>query len=596
MRNWFFFSLLALFAPLCLSAEGIPYAVEFDGLKNRDILRDIKSVAQLTTVKKSPLSLSALRYRADADVPHMLKILRAYGYYEAKVDIYVEEGFPKARVIVYISSGPLYRIANYSLKIYTESKEQEMLVQKLDLTSIGISPGMPALSQKIKQSESLILKVLSDWGYPLAELQGNEIIVDGNTHTLNIKVNVRTGPLCSFGPLTITGAHRVKEDWIRNKIAWKEGARYDNRLIQETQKKIIETSLFSSVLVLHGNEPDEHGQLPMQLEMGETLHKNVNAGISYQTQFGIGVTFGWENRNVGGEGKILSLQGDIAQDSHSGVLTYRIPEFRRKGQDLATQLQAMHEEIEHVYSERNYSLTSRLERRINPRLRFSIGGRVERMYVTGSLQNGKFLIAQMPLFVGWASVNNILNPTQGMSVEYTLSPSMNFDKIGRWYLEQKISHGSYLPVSKKSDLLVFAQRITLGSILSQRLKDIPIPERFLGGSEDDLRGYSYLTVSPLRRSANGNLQALGGRSAIFYTFETRFRLSESIGLVPFFDLGNVWLNPLPTLEGKWYKSVGLGLRYFTFIGPLRCDIGFPLERRSGIDHRWRILVSIGQSF
>jgi translocation and assembly module TamA len=225
----------------------------------------------------------------------------------------------------------------------------------------------------------------------------------------------------------------------------------------------------------------------------------------------------------------------------------------------------------------------------------SVGGRIEKMLVTDSLQNGDFLLLQMPLFVGWTTVNNILNPTRGISIGYNLAPSINFERFGRWYLEQKLTVGNYLSVSKR-DYLVLAQQITFGSILSQRLHDIPIPERFLGGSEDDLRGYTYLSVSPLRRNSHGKRKPLGGRSAIYYTAETRFRLTENFGLVPFFDLGNVWLEQIPVFHGKWLKSVGIGARYFTFIGPLRCDIGFPLNRRHGIDHKWRVLVSIGQSF
>jgi len=226
----------------------------------------------------------------------------------------------------------------------------------------------------------------------------------------------------------------------------------------------------------------------------------------------------------------------------------------------------------------------------------SIGGRFEQMDVYASLQNGDFYLAQMPMFVGWTNVNNILNPTKGMSIGYNLSPTLNFAPIGRWYLEQKLTLGNYLSIIKRSDAVVLAQQITFGSILSHHLKDIPIPERFLGGSEDDLRGYSYLTVSPLRRSESGKRKPIGGRSAIYYTVETRFRLSEHFGLVPFFDMGNVWIQPLPVFHGKWLKSVGLGLRYFTFFGPLRCDIAFPLNRRHGIDHKWRIIVSIGQTF
>ncbi len=60
-------------------------------------------------------------------------------------------------------------------------------------------------------------------------------------------------------------------------------------------------------------------------------------------------------------------------------------------------------------------------------------------------------------------------------------------------------------------------------------------------------------------------------------------------------MGNFNDKPYPKLKGKWYKALGGGIRYFTFMGPLRFDVGFPLDRDHK-DPRYRIYVSIGQAF
>ena len=77
-----------------------------------------------------------------------------------------------------------------------------------------------------------------------------------------------------------------------------------------------------------------------------------------------------------------------------------------------------------------------------------------------------------------------------------------------------------------------------------------LPKRFFGGSEDNLRGYKYYTVSPLDDEG----KPIGGRSALFYSIEPRIRVSNSFGLVPFFDMGNVYLESFPTFKGKWRKA------------------------------------------
>ncbi|MEK7340069.1 MAG: BamA/TamA family outer membrane protein, partial [Verrucomicrobiota bacterium] len=123
------------------------------------------------------------------------------------------------------------------------------------------------------------------------------------------------------------------------------------------------------------------------------------------------------------------------------------------------------------------------------------------------------------------------------------------------------------------------------------LSEVPVPKRLLGGTDEDLRGYRYRTVSPLRGK-----KPIGGRAAIYLNFELRFQVTKSIGLVPFLDLGNVQTYEHLALHGKWFKSIGLGLRYFTFVGPFRLDVAFPLDRRKHIDSVYKILVSIGQTF
>ena len=143
----------------------------------------------------------------------------------------------------------------------------------------------------------------------------------------------------------------------------------------------------------------------------------------------------------------------------------------------------------------------------------------------------------------------------------------------------------------KSEKIVFAWRAVLGSLIGAPLADIPMTKLFFGGSDDDLRGYKYRTVSP----TNNKGDPKGGRSAIYLSFEPRLRITQTIGVVPFTDWGVVTTKQYPTPFGKWYKSAGIGFRYYTFFGPMRLDIAFPLNQRK-IDHWFRFYASIGQTF
>lgn len=585
-----FFIIFIIFQATVFAA-GINYTVEFRGLNDSAALKSIKSLSQLTTLKKQhpPASINALRYRAESDIPEILKVLHAHGYYEATVDVRVEEVLGDVKALVIINPGPVYKIEEYSINLYCDSPEFPVACDRATLKDIGIVLGKPALGQKILKAELTLLEILGECGYPLAEIAKREVIADGETKGIRIRLDVQTGHFSRFGTTTIRGLTEVKERYILQKITWCEGAIYDSRLVESTQKILMDSGLFSSVLITHGKELDNDGLLPVTIDVAESKHKSISAGASYQTVFGPGVTFGWENRDIGGMGRRLSLQGDITKISHSGTATLLLPDFRRLNQDLVFQAIAMRESI-FAYVERSYSLTGRLDRKITQRLRISGGTRLERMLVTDSVANGDFSLLEVPFYVRWSTANSLLNATKGMTVEYRITPSMNVTNPFGFYLFQEITHDSYYSFTK-DDWFVLAQQVSFGTIASTSLSVVPIPRRFLGGSEQELRGYRYRTVSPLIDN-----KPEGGRSAIYYTLETRFRVSQSIGLVPFFDIGNVWTSILPSISGKWLKSVGLGLRYFSFIGPLRLDVAFPLDRRHGIDSRYRFLVSIGQTF
>lgn len=590
-RRFFFGIFIYILVPLSAFASGISYNVDFEGLDDAKTLKSIKLASNLTSLKKRPpASINALRYRADSDIPELQKVLKAHGYYEAKVNIQIQELYNDINVIVRIDPGPRYRLGSFQIHLYCEDPATTNDCCHVSLEDARIQLNKPAQAEVILNGELKVLQRLSECGYPLAKVEKREAIVDGKTKEVYVTLDVKTGQKATFGPTTIVGTTRLKPIFIERKLQWKTGESYDSRDVEKTQNVLIDTGLFSSVLVTHEETLLPNGEIPLKVEVSETKHKSINIGVSYQTVYGPGVTFGWANHNVGGMGRTLSFQGEVTKISQTGIANYIHTDFNTVGQDMIAQAQAAHEDIPYSYSMRSYSLMDRFERQFTPRMRGSVGVRGERLYVTASAQNGNFWLTEVPFYIRWSTANNLLNPTRGATLEYTLTPAINVADSKEVYFTQQFTESAYYPVDKK-ERLVLAQKLTLGFIISNGLPAIPLCKRFLGGSELDLRGYRYKTVSPLRDG-----RPLGGRAAIYMSFETRFRLSETIGLVPFFDIGSVYTTSYPTINGKWYKSVGLGLRFFTFMGPFRIDIAFPLDRRKELDPTFKVLVSIGQMF
>jgi translocation and assembly module TamA len=121
--------------------------------------------------------------------------------------------------------------------------------------------------------------------------------------------------------------------------------------------------------------------------------------------------------------------------------------------------------------------------------------------------------------------------------------------------------------------------------------EIPADERLYAGGGSSIRGYAYQYVGPFVDDT-----PIGGRSVLEFSFEFRLKVTDSVGLVGFLDGGTAYSGTHFNTGEKIRFGVGPGLRYFTPIGPLRLDVGFPLDRREGIDGAFQVYLSIGQAF
>lgn len=122
--------------------------------------------------------------------------------------------------------------------------------------------------------------------------------------------------------------------------------------------------------------------------------------------------------------------------------------------------------------------------------------------------------------------------------------------------------------------------------------DIPATKRFYAGGGGSIRGYKYQTVGPL----NSKNDPVGGRSLLEIGFEARVRITEDIGIVPFIEGGNVYESMLPDFADELLWGAGLGIRYYTAVGPIRFDVAVPLDRRDNVDDAFQFYISIGQAF
>jgi hypothetical protein len=112
---------------------------------------------------------------------------------------------------------------------------------------------------------------------------------------------------------------------------------------------------------------------------------------------------------------------------------------------------------------------------------------------------------------------------------------------------------------------------------------------FAGGG-GSVRGYAYRGIGV--NNPDGTVS--GGRYLLEASAEARYKVTGDIGVVGFVDGGYVAADSFPGLD-QLRIGAGIGLRYYTSLGPLRADIAIPLNKQDG-DPDYAIYVGIGQAF
>lgn len=584
--------LLVVSVPYTINA--LEYQVQFEGITEESTRSLLEETSQLTTLQNSPTSTAAaLQRRADKDISNLLKALHSQAYYEAKVKTSINFNATPVIVKIEIKTGPVYPLTSFRIipaDDTTSDQADSYPFAAISHSDLDIIINGPAFPKYIINAEDILIKRMEREGYPLAKIVKREVIADQATKTVSVILHVDSGLLAKFGETTITGQKRVKDIFFCRKITWQQGCIYQPQQVARTLNALEASGLFSSINISYEDELDENGMLPMNIAVTEAKHRSIGFGLNYDTDLGPGLSAEWENRNLRGMGEKLSFVTNIWVRKKEGTLRYIKPDFCRPRQDLIWTAEVMNLETR-GFEESSLSLSGIIERQWNDNIRFSYGGMFKRLRNWDSDNNGSFNLVKTPLQFMWHKTNSLLDPTNGSIVLLKSIPTLQTMSPRFAYSINTLSTSLYLPL-RSDQRFVLAGKATFGSIWGTSKHSIPPSERFYAGSDNLLRGYRYLSVSPI----NSENKPIGGRSMMIYSLEARMRLTESLGFVTFWDIGNVYANPYPQLNHKQLQAVGIGARYHTPVGPLRLDIAFPLNPRKHIDNRFQIYFSIGQAF
>lgn len=581
--------LLALGPCVAAAQQEVAYDVAIVGAD--DALQDLlEQSSQLVELKdRPPLSVARLRARANADVERLTKTLRSQGYYDGTVQVALDAQARPAKVSLLVAPGPVYTLAGFAARF--AGKPPLAAEQMPRLADVGLATGKPARAVAILSAESQVVAYLQEHGYPLAKRLGHQALLYRDSHTLKVAVDIDPGPRARFGKVLVDGLQRVDLAYVRRLIPWRTGETYDDRLVREARRKLAGDALFASAAVTPAAKVKPDGSIDIKVALHEAKRRAVGAGVSYSTDIGPGANVFWQHRNLFGEGEKLRLSLSGALNEQVAEANYEDASVGDGHFTLFADLSVANRTLD-AYDERAANLATALQWPLGEFWKARAGVSLELQEIDDKTDpdTQQFFLAGLPFVLSRDDSDDRLNPTRGSRLTVAVTPYAGAGARLVNFVSATAGGSAYYGLDP-GGRFVLAGRARLGMLTGEPVADIPANKRFYAGGGGSIRGYQFQSVGPL----DANNDPTGGRSLIEMSGELRVRITDTIGVVPFVDAGTASESEYPTLEEKLRWAAGLGLRYYTAIGPLRADIAVPLNKRR-IDDAFQFYVSLGQSF
>jgi outer membrane protein insertion porin family len=490
------------------------------------------------------------------------------------------------------------------------------------LALVETKPGA-RFSKTILQRDLQVLgDVYKDKGYAYANVTPDTDVHSDNK-IVDINFAFQKGNLVTIEKIEVVGNNKTRDKVIRREMRISEGELYSGTAIRLSKARITALGYFDSVEIntRRGSADDKM-----------TLEVTVKEKLTGTFQLGFGFTGGesffgqaqLSQNNLLGYGHTASLSFQISSLRQLFQLSYLDPYFLDTAWTASIDL--YRSELVFTGFDRRAiggALTAGYE--IFEDFRFFGTYTLEGVDVipngTTALQLRNQFTAGRTSSVRFSfnydKRDNRLFPSNGhlesASAEFATSLLGSQNLFQRYRLIER----RYRPLFWG---LVAKMNLSVGYIRSTDPLDRPISisEKFFAGGINSIRGYTLRSISPTLKilaskdPAAGVLDfAVGGNKEFLTNWEIEFPIVESAGIrgVLFYDAGNVFAdnesffhsNQRPDANGKGtlplglFHSTGFGVRWFSPLGPLRFEVGFPLTRRP-VDDPYLFEFTIGNFF
>lgn len=516
-------------------------------------------------------------------------------YYESKGYIYavVRDSFEvvnKKEIIIHLTVSEGKRVIIKEINIRGNDLIADTEILRMFKSKLG-DPLNPYL---LRKDLAAVRTTYQNRGKPFAQFQ-NSLIGDED---VTVVIDVKENDTVFIDSIIVQGTSKVIPNLVRRELSFKPGEKYNISKIEESQKRLFETGLFSNVIINAVRTDTVNRRLNLVVSVRERRMKQIGGEMGFKqrkianstsTTTEFNVVAEWYNRNLFSTGRLLRFKGNVSagisniRSGETGIeVSYTEPwifgqraptTFRtfiereqlkepdipltRYGVDLA------------VYKKYSEEFSTRLSQGITIT-------RVDTSKILPAIIDSLKLFESRQRSIDLLIINdkrnNIFFPTNGslLSLDFKYAGGLLGGNSDLYRAELSLS--TYQPfLLIKSWTL--STRITTGFIRSfGDTEVIPFFDWFFLGGGTSVRGYNDQDLRDFKIS-----DTITEIYKLSTNVELRFPIIWRFGGEVFLDGGNLWREIGDLSLARMRYSGGTGLYFMTPMGPARLDYGYKLN-------------------
>lgn len=562
-----------------------------DGIADTTFRQRFDELSVLHQGEDKAANLAQINRRIAEDRELLDRLLRAKGYYAARVRGNVAAPAPgsdRLAVTFIITPGTRYLLSSVDVTGLAETGEREAKLRAAFPPKVGD----PVDADAIIAGQGQLETALAENGFPFAKVDEPEVRIDHEERKGDLDLIVAPGGYRRFGAIRMEDERLFDAHHVQEIARFDPDDTYMASDVEDLRRAIVATGLVSSVS-LTPRDAGDGDHVDLDVDVRPAPLRTIAGELGYGTGEGYRAEVSWQHRNLFPPEGAVTVRGVVGTQEQTASFTYRRNNFHRRD-NVLTGLLSVSNIRRDAYDARTITLAGALERQTNILFQknwvWRVGAELIASDEADAFSGGArrtFLIGAVPLSLTYDGSDDLLNPTKGFRLGGRISPELSFQNKTFGYTKVQLDGSTYQPVGER---VVVAARARFGTILGSTVDQIAPSRRFYAGGGASVRGYGYQAIGPRYGEDD---DPVGGKSLAEFSLEGRIRFGN-FGVVPFVDAGNISTSFLPRFRDL-RVGAGMGVRYYSNFGPIRVDVGTPLNPQAG-DPKIAVYVSLGQAF